>query len=237
MEKARKLLDADNTLHFNAKVSPALRLRLWEVAQAIKDDFIGDCRPGESFGTASINAIYGYHVSGFIPSQLGGFEISELYRYDQDPSYHFTSAQTDAMNKATDYMHESFARDYREQLEAYFKANNTEFDPKAIDYSIIEAAGLDNTFSDYENDWFEPALLRLEMWVDDAEHKQRIGIADNAEPQQVFIRLGLNYRDAPYYRTKSDDTLFEFNMTIADFFNTPPEAIIKMLEEKMKGVE
>lgn len=210
------------TEHFNDRVPQDLRDKLQQLAQAAKDDFISDCGVGESYGCADTNAIYGYHISGFIPSQLGGYEVTELYRSDNDSSYHFTSAQTEAQNKYDKDCFESFCRD-----------NDL---PESATYEDVEKAGLDNELSEYESEWFTPALLRLEMWVDDVEHKQRLGLSDDATPQQVFLRLSLNWSDAPYYRASGDDeTFYEAQHTVADFMAQPVEHWLTILRGAIAG--
>ena len=229
---ARTLPKQDDTGHFNDRVPQELRQRMLSAANAIKDDFIGEQR--ESYGSQDISAIYGYHISGFIPFQLGGYEISELYRSDVDSSYHFTKAQTDAMNKAQESCYASFAWDYKDELLASGITGEKLGDP---DYGDIEKSGLENLFADYENDWFEPALLRCEIWVDDPNKEVwEIG-NDDVKPESVFIRLGLNYMDQPYYRSASDETLFQFNIPVADFMALDNDTLVKMLNEKLATVE
>lgn len=228
---SRALIKEDETSHFNGKIPQDLRDKMLEVANSIKDDFISDAG-GEALGCPNMNAIYGYHISGFIPSQLGGFEISELYCSGQDSSCHFTNAQSQTMDKQQNDCYKSFVRDYREKLMTH---GFTQEQLESLDYSMIEAAELGNDFSDYESEWFEPALLRVQMWVDDVE-QQIIG-NDRQKPEYVYFSVGLGYRDQPYYREKYDETLFTFNISVDDFMAMQPEAIVKKLEEKMKEVK
>ena len=94
---------------------------------------------------------------------------------------------------------------------------------------MIEAAGLGNDFSDYENGFFEPALLRLEIWVDDPRDKGGM-FQPGKKPDSVYVRLGLNYRDQPYYRSRYDETLFEFNMTAKQALRMTPDNFIRLLQ-------
>ena len=226
----RKQHEEDQYSHFNGKVPDNLRRKLLELAEAAKDGFIADI-PGnpESYGTASISAIYGYDPGGFVPFQMGGYEVSELYRSDIDSSYHFTSAQTDAMNKAQDSCYKSFLWDYREKLaEAGAFIGLSDEEKENLGYDAFEKAGLGNEFSDYENNWFEPALLRLEIWVDDPRDKGGM-VQQGKAPDSVYVRLGLNYRDQPYYRSKSDETLFEFNMTAKQALRMTGDNFVRLL--------
>jgi hypothetical protein len=230
---ARPLPKESDTDHFNAKVPQALRDHLLACANAIQDDFIGN--QGEAFGTPNINAIYSYHISGFIPSQLGGYEISELIRSDVDTSYHLTKAQSEAMTASEKYMYECFERDV-------IGESRRSTDPKLTKGwgygDLDDYLEMQNKFSDYENDWFEPALLRCEMWIDESKGQERNRIGnDDVTAEAVFIRVSLNYMDQPYYRTGSDETLFEANFSVEAFLKATPETIVKFLEEKMKSVK
>lgn len=215
----------DNTEHFSPLVPETLRDKLFILAKAAKDDFISSCGGG-GYGCERINEIYGYHIPGFIPFQLGGFEISELHRSDQDTGYHFTKAQSESVDKAVVDMYKSFYRDHNLKEKGI---------PEDYGYDDIPD-DLQNTFADYENDWLEPALLRLSIWVDDNEHE--LGMMNNSKnPTTVYIHLGLGYSDAPYYREKYDETLFQFNMPIDEIMAIEPDAFIKMLKEKLATVE
>jgi hypothetical protein len=224
-------LQENDTDHFNANVPQALRDKVNALAILIKDDFIDDCGSGESFGNGSITAIYGYHISGFIPLQLGGYEISTLYRHDIDPTYHITKAQSESAHKQEKDCYESFARDYWEELTKEGVSLPEGWCSEDL------PLGMRETFYDYENEWFTPALLRCELWVDDDERKQRIGVSDDAMPSTIHICMGLNYRDQPYYRTQSDEQLFTLEIPVSDFMLTPIETYLQVIKEKMDKVE
>lgn len=230
----RKQAEDDKYSHFNAVVPEALKHKLLELAEAAKDGFVADLGGWpEAYGTERIiSAIYGYDPGGFIPFQLGGYEVSELYRSDIDSTYHISAAQTEAMNKAQEDCYKSFAWDYSEELAKHYASLAQPIpDAKEISYSDIEAAGLENAFSDYENEWFEPALLRLEIWIDDPKDKGGM-FQPGKTPASVYVRLGLNYLDQPYYRSKSDETLFEFNMTAKQAARMTGENFVRLLKAK-----
>ncbi len=233
---ANALRKENETDHFNATVPQDLREHMLVCANAIKNDFIGN--HGEALGTPNINAIYGYHISGFIPSQLGGYEISELIRSDTDTSYHLTKAQSEAMTASEKHMYGCFYRDMR-LGEHNRRADDLKLDEKNWCHADLDGnRELQRQFEDYENDWFEPALLRCEMWIDESKGQERNRIGnDDVTAEAVFIRVSLNYKDQPYYRTNSDETLFEANFSIDAFMKAAPETIVKFLEEKMKGVK
>lgn len=211
--------------HFNDKVSPELQAKLKSLAEAVKDDFISDLNTrAEGYGCRNIDEIYGYHISGFIPNQLGGYEVTELYRSDVDSTYHFTNAQTDAMIAREKDCYNSYRLDSPELNLA-----------EDWSYDDLPEAN-QNEFSDYENEWFEPALLRANMWVDKLEGPS-YGLGNNdVEPEAVYIALSLAYSDAPYYRRNSDDeTLTQFSIPVAEFMTTDNTIIIKRLHDAVES--
>lgn len=225
----RKQAEDDKYSHFNAIVPEALKHKLLELAEAAKDDFIADI-PGlpEAFGTADISAIYGYDPGGFVPFQLGGYEVSEFYRSDTDNTYHISNAQGEAMDKVQAHCYSCFAHDYSEKLLA---AGLSDSQLESLDYSMIEAAGLNNAFSDYESEFFKQALLRLKIWVEDPKDKGDV-FQPGKLPASVYVQLGLNYLDQPYYRSKLDETLFEFNMTAKLAESLTGENFVRLLKAK-----
>ena len=158
----------NDTDHFNDKVPQELREKLHLIAETIKHDFISDPYKGhsnvEAFACPAISEIYGYHISGFIPSQLGGYEITELYRHDIDSTYHFTNAQTEAANEQERHCYESFWRDF-------LSDNKRTTDPKLdknFTYQDLDAyPDVQRKFEEYESEWLEPALLRVQIWVNE----------------------------------------------------------------------
>ena len=68
--------EGSETSHFNELVPQAVRDKMLTLVKMVKDDFISDATQGwhEAYGCSNITAIYGYHISGFIPSQLGAMK-------------------------------------------------------------------------------------------------------------------------------------------------------------------
>lgn len=114
--------------HFDPAVPQALRERVQEFAVKIKEDLLtGSFR--ESLGDTTIERIYGIYLSGWVPFQEGGYCVNSLYRYGEDPCYHFTAKQTEkahavAATEERDFRKENgIAPDERltdEQQEALF---------------------------------------------------------------------------------------------------------------------
>lgn len=207
---------AQETKHFDDKVPQNIRDRIAELVQAVHDDFISDQR--DAHGCARIDEISGVPIPGFWPFQDGGFQVSEFYRSDIDSSYHFTPSQTDAMNEQQEYCYECFASDHKDKLLA---AGISEEKLEDTDYRDIEKAELENEFADYENEFFEPALLRVEIWV---------------EKESVYCRLSVNYKDQPYYRSEYDETICEFNLTFEEALSITSEDFIKRLDKGLHDI-
>lgn len=225
MTNAQQKAAVNPLQHFNSAVPENLAAKLLTLAQAVENDFIGDQGFGGSYGCARLDDIHGREVSGFIPFQLGGFEVSGFYRSDIDSSYHFTKEQTAAMREHEKHMYECFARDH-----------DLKDLPENWGYDDLPEE-LQNRFLDYENDWFEPALLRFEIWVDDPKAPLRID-QHGKKAGKVFARLSLAYSDAPYYRSaKDDETLFKFEMTAEEAMAIEPDAFVKRLETELAKVK
>lgn len=206
---------------FHTTVPQHVKQKLIDLAEHA-EDFISDPYQTrhwlEPYGTASTNPIYGYDPGGFIPFQDGGVEVNEFYRCDMDSTYWFTEKQAEYMYEFEKDMYKCMAHD----LEL----------PEDWDYDALPR-DKQNEICEYENEWFDPALLRLEAWVE-GYHR---GGCDKDGPH-FYLRVSLNYRDAPYYRTKYDDTLCSMGpITVDEFMNTPNEQIIDQLRDLMEKVK
>lgn len=156
----------------------------------------------ESIAEQEIFPIEGNYRDGWMPLQDGGFSVDQFYRSDVDSTYHFTQKQTE-------YMLEQ----YKHCLDQFIEDNNLDF----IDYDDNEIC---EQLSEYENEWFEPALLQFQVFVE-SENK-----FNNGSPFNVVCRLSINYKDAPYYREKhAEDILFRV-YDYREFMNTENSVIV-----------
>lgn len=160
----------------------------------------------ESMTEQEISPIEGNYRDGWIPHQDGGFGVDQFYRNDADSTYHFTQKQTEFMADYYDDMLESFCRD-----------NDIE-SPDCIDYD--DDSMLDK-LSEYENGWFEPALLQFQVFVERADR------FDNESPMQIVCRLSINYKDAPYYREKYAEDIKQEIYSLDEFMQLENNAIIE----------
>lgn len=224
---ARKAID-NLTDNFKDRVPQDMRDKLLSVALLVKNDFIADLGGWpEPYGDGGMEKISGKSYDGFWSRQDGGFEVSALYRSDTDSSYHISSAQSEYMQGHEKYCYECFASDNKEE----FKAAG--IDPEWYSYDDLPE-DLQTAFNDYECEWYEPALLRFEVWIDPPEDDYSGG---RDAPGMVFFRLSLGYRDAPYYRSKNDETLFQFKLKPEDVLKRDAGFFLKLIKRKYKGVK
>lgn len=210
--------------HFNGSIPQNVREKIGQVALLAQDEIVdSSCTGGEEYGSKHIDEIYGYDPGGFIPFQHGGFEVNELFRHDIDSSYHITAGQSEAAQRHEKYLYDCYASDRKEEL----KENGIDTEAEDFDsenYSIPEE--LQNDFSDYESEFWEPALLRFCIFVSKPKFQDVFDQNENGK-RTVELSLSLNYSDAPYYRKKhDDDTLATLGYDLEEFMALDPEKII-----------
>lgn len=161
----------------------------------------------ESVTDQEISPIEGNYRSGWIPYQDGGFSVDQFYQSDTDSTYHFTQKQSEHMARYYDDMLESFCRD-----------NGIE-SIDCIDFDNDD--GMVDKLSEYEMEWFEPALLQFQVFV------ERLDRFDDHSPMQVVCRLSINYKDAPYYREKYAEDIKQEIYSLDEFMQLENNAIIE----------
>lgn len=154
----------------------------------------------KTYDKERIEEISGHSYDGFISLNRGGFEISAF----ADCGYGSGSYVTKEQEKFIDQLRDQVEQDFREE-------NNIIKDQELTDEQW-------NEFCEFEcnNEYFEPLLIRVEIWV-----------KDNID--EIFFRLSIGYKDAPYYRSNYDETLNEFTITFDEFLNTDNDKIVKKL--------
>lgn len=104
-----------------------------------------------------------------------GFEWTDFYRSDIDPSYHITPEQTRIMESRSENCWQSWCEE-----------NDVNPDTRYDELTDEQS----NDYAEYENEWFEPALLRLTI-------------------QDDHVFLSINYTDQPYYRYQYDEPILK----------------------------
>ncbi len=202
------------TNHFADDVPQGIREKLLTIAEWVKDNRISN-HPNagmgkEAYGCVNLNEISGKSYDGFIAFQSGGYTVTEPYANGWHSGSYFTEDEEKATDEQYQNMLEGFVRDnmglhYKEAQEW----------AKTLDCNALDEQTQDD-IAPYESDWFEPVLLRFQLWVEDSGN--------------VYMEESINYIDAPYYRTGSDEVLHHQTFTQIDILTRTPEELIAMLE-------
>lgn len=188
--------------NFKKIVPENVQEKIRSLAESIEfDDLISGWKDSES--EQEIRPIEGNYREGWMPNQDGGFSVDQFYRSDADSTYHFTQKQSEYMAIYYDTMLESFCRDN---------------DIESIDY---DNDGMLDRLVEYENEWFEPALLQFQVFI------ERLDRFDDSSEMQVVCRLSINYRDAPYYREKYAEDIKQEIYSLDEFMKLENSVIIE----------
>lgn len=164
-------------------------------------------RSVESVTEQRIEEIQGNYVSGWMPSQDGGFSVDQFW------------------DNGTDAWLTENQRDYNgEQWKDCFKMYQSDVLDRDCEYDDMSDEEREE-FYDYEREWFEPCLVQCQMFIDGFSESM-FGRND----KQVTIRLSVNYKDAPYYREKYSEDIKTVILEIDEFMNLSNEEIIAQLK-------
>jgi len=136
--------------HFDKTVNEKTALKLKELADLVKDNYISD--QNNAMRGGEINEISGVSYSGFIPFQKGGYSVDEFY------SHAFSSGES-LTNKEQEFADKTSAECWKDFLSDNGLKESTEYDDLTNEQQ--------NDLSGYEIESLEPTLLRYESWVDD----------------------------------------------------------------------
>ena len=201
------------TEHFAYGVPENIRQKMLELSESVKEEFITDPYTvhswHETLSESRLDIISGKAFDGFIPFQDGGFEVNCLYRFDTDSTYHFTQGQTNYINDLQESCIKDFCTDEKIEEE---KLNTQE----------------NEKYWEYEQAYFQDvaALLRFEFWIDREETKK-----------PYFVRVSLGYTDSPYFRSKHDETLFEFQVSESALLRIESAGFVARLKREMDKVK
>lgn len=194
--------DAMTYENFKKIVPENVQKKIYALAESIDFyDLIGGHH--ESMAEQQMSHIEGNYCSGWMPLQDGGFSVDQFYQSDINTPT-FTQKQKDFISDQYNYM-----------LECFMSDNGIE----EIDY---EDEALMNRLYEYENEWWQPALLQFQVFV------ERLDRFDDHSPMQVVCRLSINYTDAPYYREKHAEDIKQVIYTIDEFMQLENNTIIEV---------
>ena len=191
--------------HFKPHITESIADKMKLLADSIEERFADI----DSYGVEPIvNTIEGLSRDGYWAHQDGGYEVSMFTQNDIDKGCHLTEEQSAYNDKQNEQCWKDFLSD--NELE-----ENVTYD------DLTEKQ--QNDLQDMESEYFEPALLRMEIWIDD----------NNDNGQDVFMRLSINYKDQPYYRSKYDEAIFQETLELNEFMESD---IAQLTETIMKSI-
>lgn len=191
--------------NFKSSVPAPLQAKMRELAQAILSDWDRMVNVRECIiSPEDIGEIEGNSRSGWVPFQDGGFTVSGYYQNDEDSSYHFTEKQTE-------YAHEQA----KNCFESFLSDNGLDSETQWDDLTEEQREEL----YDYEREWNDEALLQYEIFCN--------GYGWRDEGQTVTVRVSVNYKDAPYYRSKYAEDIKSTSYSVEEFLSLP---IAELLE-------
>lgn len=196
--------------NFKKAVPAEVKIKIKALAELFESEWDNIVvRRVESMGDVRLSEIEGNYVSGWLPRQDGGFEVSQFVCSDIDSSYHVTEKQTDWVNDQSNQCMVAFIGD-----------NGLDGD--------VEWDGLTEdqkeAYSEYERDWFsDGALLGFQIYANGYPSTYFEG----EKEQTVIVRSFINYKDGPYFREKSAEDIKEVIFEVSEFLSTDNNDIIK----------
>jgi hypothetical protein len=202
-----------NMKHFKREVPEAIQEKIHALAQYVHEEWsnviVISSRSYGAMGEVQLSEIQGNYVSGWMPNQDGGFSIDCLYQNDQDKTYHFTEKQTEAASSQATTCWEMFLHD--NALDSELSYDDLTEEQKT-------------SFADYENEWFDPALLQFQVFTEGWKNY------DSEDKPTITMRLSINYKDAPYYREGGAEDIKSVILEIDEFMNTDIEVLAEQFD-------
>jgi len=189
---------------FKYFVPAELQEKIQSIATELELNFHVYKGNAETYGCIHIDPIEGNYRDGWIPHQHGGLSVSDFILSDIDNSRHLTEEQTEFINESYSDCWKSFCHD--NDLDETIAYNDLSDEQQ-------------NELADYENEWFEPALLEFQIFVDGSE-----------DDLQVVCRSSINYKDAPYYREKYAEDIHSVTYDYVEFMAMTETVIIDSIK-------
>ena len=163
---------------FNVNANKTQINKVNSIVELLEDHFDTSFGNIESMTEIKKDNILGYHVDGFIPFQMGGYDLSMfISNYLTYSSYHVTKNQTEFNNGQYDNLIEDFTRSK----------------------SIINFSYDDLTEDEKEE------LLELEYQYEELALIGYYVYINN--DQSITVTQYINYKDMPYYREKYNEVI------------------------------
>lgn len=190
----------ENFKHFAPGVPLATMEKMQTLAALIQEEVINYAPDG--YGMARIDEISGRAYDGFIPHQQGGWSVQEYYALQTSSGCYFTPGHAAAANSQAEDARREWLR--QEGLADVPEDRREEF-------------------YDFESEWLQDqdALLTCEVFT---------GHRKDATTGMVTVRLAINYRDCPYFRSGYAEDLLELSYTAEQFAALDLADCIKALQ-------
>ena len=191
--------------NFKSEVPAVVQNKINALALHVMDNWNNFINTGECIiSPETIESIHGNAYDGFIPFQDGGFQVSGFYS-NNPLDNQFTPAQKEYNTAQSKYCWEQFLRD-----------NNLE---SGIEWDNLTERQKDE-FSEYELEWFEPALVQFQVFADNFRYGEN--------KPSVTVRVSVNYKDAPYYREKYAEDLNSTGYDLEEFMKLSIEELFNL---------
>ena len=157
----------------------------------------------EYYSDWRIEEIQGNHKPGWCAYQDGGFSVSGFVCSGWSSGCYITQGQEDNILAQEKYCIEAFIADH--DLETTYSD---------FDYNNLPQE-LQDEFFDYEREYLDdPALLQWQVYI---------------KGEKIVLCASLNYRDAPYYRSKYAEYIIDQEIDLDVFMAMADEDVVRML--------
>jgi hypothetical protein len=197
--------------NFKSSVPLLVQAKIHSLATEIKLSFsdVVTCRY-ESMGDVRMSDIEGNYVSGWMPRQDGGFDVSLLVDSGIDSSYHVTPKQTEFVNEQE-----------KNCFNAFLSDNDLDDETSWDDLTDEQK----EEYCNYQHDWFsDGALIQIQIFASGYP-----GSYWEEKEQTITVRVSVNYRDAPYFREKSAEDIKQLILSEAEFMEMSNADIMKQI--------
>jgi hypothetical protein len=185
--------------HFKDSVPKEIQDKLESLANLVELDYISD-QVGDACGCVHNNEISGNSYDGFMAFTDGGYEVTEYYGNSRSSGCYFSKDHEKSDEKYYDEMYKYFCEEMNIEQDAELTEEQQDL------------------LSEIEQENQNEALLRFECWANQDDFRE-------TKTETIFLRVSVNYSDAPYFRSNHDETLKEMAISFAEFLETENEKL------------
>ena len=191
--------------NFKSEVPAALQNKINALALHVMENWDSFINSGECIiSPEAVESIHGNAYEGFIPFQDGGFQVSGFYG-NNPLDNHISKGQKEYNERQSNDCWNQFCRD-----------NNLE---SGLEWDNLTERQKED-FSSYECEWFEPAMVRFEVFADNFRYGEN--------KPSITVRVSINYEDAPYYQEKYAEGLNSTGYDLDEFMELSIEELFAL---------